>query len=581
MSASPASLTVRVGNSGHTTIHTAILTGSAESIALSASGLPAGVTAAFVPSSVTTGSSSTLTFTVGSGVVPGSYPITVSGIAPSATHTAGVTLDVTSVPGPPTNVVATAGNASATVSWTAPANDGGSPISGYTVSSVPSSAGCSTTTATTCSVAGLTNGTPYTFSVVAANSLGSGSPGSSGPVTPFSGDTYHALAPTRVLDTRNGTGGLAGPFESHVARTFAVAGGASGVPANATAVTGNLTVTGQSIGGYLFIGPIPADDPTSSTLNFPLGDDRANAVTVALGDGLSAPAGSLSVTFVGSGPGSAQVIFDVTGFFTPDMSGATYHPLDPTRILDTRNGTGGLAVLSNHVAGTFMVAGGADGVPANATAVTGNLTVTGQSIGGYFSLGPVATDNPTSSTLNFPTGDDRANAVTVALGNGSDAPAGSLSVTFVGSGPGTAQVIFDVTGFFTPDASGSTYIPLNPTRILDTRNGTGGLPVLSNHVAGTFEVAGGAIPANASAVTGNLTVTGQTRNGYLFIGPLATDNPTSSTLNFPIGDDRANAVDVALGNGSSAPLGSLSVTFVGSGPGTAQVIFDVTGYFVP
>jgi hypothetical protein len=61
-----------------------------------------------------------------------------------------------------------------------------------------------------------------------------------------------------------------------------------------------------------YIGPIAANDPTSSTLNFPLGDDRANAATVALGAG-----GTLSVTYAAPTPGqSAQVIFDVTGYFT-------------------------------------------------------------------------------------------------------------------------------------------------------------------------------------------------------------------------------------------------------------------------
>ena len=56
------------------------------------------------------------------------------------------------------------------------------------------------------------------------------------------------------------------------------------------------------------------------------------------------------------------------------------------------------------------------------------------------------------------------------------------------------------------------------------------------------------MPANATAVTGNLTVTQQTSLGFLFIGPVAANNPTSSTLNFPLGDDRANAVTVALGS---------------------------------
>jgi hypothetical protein len=127
----------------------------------------------------------------------------------------------------------------------------------------------------------------------------------------MTGATYHALTPTRILDSRDGTGGLSGPFGSHSAQTFQVTGGV--VAANATAVTGNLTVTGQTSNGYLFIGPVAMDNPTSSTLNFPVGDDRANAVTVALGGG-----GTLSVTFVAPAPGpAAHVIFDVTGYFTP------------------------------------------------------------------------------------------------------------------------------------------------------------------------------------------------------------------------------------------------------------------------
>jgi hypothetical protein len=96
-------------------------------------------------------------------------------------------------------------------------------------------------------------------------------------------------------------------------------------------------------------------------------------------------------------------------------------------------------------------------------------------------------------------------------------------------------------------------------------------------VARTFGVTGrGGVPSNATAATGNLTVTGQTSPGYLYIGPVAQNNPTSSTLNFPLGDDRANAVTVALGGGR------LSVTYAAptTGP-TAHAIFDVTGYFVP
>jgi hypothetical protein len=391
-----------------------------------------------------------------------------------------------------------------------------------------------------------------------------------GAIKPLLPATFVPVAPTRLLDTRNSVG-LSGAFSSHVARTFQVTGGV--VPAAATSVTGNLTATGQTSAGYLFIGPYPTSNPTSSTVNFPVGDDRANSVTVALGDG-----GTLSVTYVApkTGP-TANVIFDVTGYFLPDTSGARYVALTPARILDTRVGTGSSGALTSHVARTFAVVG-KGGVPTGATAVTGNLTVTQQSSRGFLFLGPVANNDPASSTLNFPVGDDRANGVTVALGDGINSPLGTLSATYVGASAGAmAQVIFDVTGYFTRDGSGARYTALTPSRILDTRFGTGGLwsPFLS-HAARAFTVIGGVVPAGAAAVTGNLTVTQQSSQGFLYIGPVATNDPTSSSLNFPVGDDRANAVDVALGGSA------LFVTFVGSTAGSsAQVIFDVTGYFAP
>ncbi|MGA3058029.1 MAG: hypothetical protein ABSE70_08370 [Candidatus Limnocylindrales bacterium] len=377
--------------------------------------------------------------------------------------------------------------------------------------------------------------------------------------------TYVPLTPARILDTRDGTG-LSGAFTSRAARTFQVTG-RGGVPANAIAVTGNLTVTGQTSRGYLYVGPEPMNNPTTSTLNFPVGDDRANAVTVALGGG-----GTLSVTYASPNNGTtAHAIFDVTGYFTPDTSGATYVPITPARLLDSRSGTGLSGAFSSHVARTFGVTGGV--VPAQATAVTGNLTVTGQTSAGFLYVGPIPMNNPTSSTLNFPLGDDRASAVTVALGAG-----GTLSVTYAAStlGP-TAQVIFDVTGYFTPGTSGAKYVPLTPARLVDTRFNTGLSGPCSSHVARTWQVTGGIVPSNATAVTGNLTVTGQTSLGFLYMGPVAMNDPTSSTLNFPLGDDRANAVTVALGTG-----GTLSVTYAAPtlGP-TAHVIFDATGYFVP
>ena len=80
------------------------------------------------------------------------------------------------VPDPPTNVTATPDDAQAMVSWTAPASDGGSPITVYTVTASPGGLTAVATSTLSATVSGLTNGTGYTFTVTATNAIGTGSP---------------------------------------------------------------------------------------------------------------------------------------------------------------------------------------------------------------------------------------------------------------------------------------------------------------------------------------------------------------------------------------------------------------------
>jgi hypothetical protein len=95
VSVSPASGSVAAGGSATATVSTAVTSGSAQSVALTTSGAPTGVTATLSPTSVTAGASSTLTVTTSSSAAAGSYPITVTGTAASGTQTATYTLTVT------------------------------------------------------------------------------------------------------------------------------------------------------------------------------------------------------------------------------------------------------------------------------------------------------------------------------------------------------------------------------------------------------------------------------------------------------------------------------------------------------
>jgi hypothetical protein len=97
VSASPTSGSVAAGSSATTTVATATTAGSAQTVALTASGLPSGATASFSPASVTSGSSSTLTIATTAATPSGSYPVTITGTG-SATHAATYTLTVTGGP---------------------------------------------------------------------------------------------------------------------------------------------------------------------------------------------------------------------------------------------------------------------------------------------------------------------------------------------------------------------------------------------------------------------------------------------------------------------------------------------------
>jgi hypothetical protein len=376
------------------------------------------------------------------------------------------------------------------------------------------------------------------------------------------GSTYHAIAPVRLLDTRVGNG-VTGPLAANTPVTFQITG-LGGIPGSANAVTANVAVVNPTASWAVYVGPVATASPTTSTINFTRTQTVANGATVALGAG-----GTLSATYMALAGNTTDLVLDVTGYFTPDSTGDTYHALAPARILDTRVALGLAAKLTANTPVTFQVTG-QGGVPTNATAVTGNVTVTNSTNSWAVYMGPIATATPTTSTVNFKTRQTKANNLTVALGAG-----GTLSATYMSTAGNTTDLILDVTGYYTADTTGSTFVSLTPARVLDTRYGTGLTGKLVANTPVTFQVTGqGGVPSVASAVTGNITVVNSTFSWAVFVGPNSVVSPTTSSVNFSSGTTVGNGITVAL-----SAAGTLSATYLSTAGNTTDLIFDVTGYF--
>ena len=162
------------------------------------------------PSTVTTGSTST-SYVI-TGLANGTaYSVRVAGVngAGDGAYASPVTATPRTVPGAPTSLVATAGDAQLSLSWTAPASNGGAAITGYTVEFTPSGGSASTvntgSTSTSYALTALTNGTAYSVRVAAANAAGTGSYSSSASGTPASSSTVPG-APTNVVAELYGEG---------------------------------------------------------------------------------------------------------------------------------------------------------------------------------------------------------------------------------------------------------------------------------------------------------------------------------------------------------------------------------------
>jgi hypothetical protein len=132
-------------------------------------------------------------------------------VSNSADNNVSILLNTTTtitVPGAPRKVSATAGSEQATISFSAPASDGGSPITSYTVTSSPGNITV-TGTSSPITVTGLTNGTAYTFTVTATNAIGTGP--ASAPSNKVTPGPMISVKPTSVNLGSAGVGTVSSP----------------------------------------------------------------------------------------------------------------------------------------------------------------------------------------------------------------------------------------------------------------------------------------------------------------------------------------------------------------------------------
>ncbi|HWM18147.1 MAG TPA: hypothetical protein VNO51_00560 [Ilumatobacteraceae bacterium] len=331
-------------------------------------------------------------------------------------------------------------------------------------------------------------------------------------------------------------------------------GGRFGIPDGITAAV--VTVTATNITADSFLTAYPAGEalPNTSIVNPRRDHDVGNTAIVPVGVG-----GAVDIRSTIAIASAIDVVVDVAGFFVPADAATQgrFVPATPERILDTRrpgSPTGRLAPGGSVVVPRPAV------VPADSLGLVLNVTSVEASAAGFLNISPTnGTGTPTSFMNPDGSGDPLAAFVIAAL------TADGLTIHATSGG----HVIVDLIGWFTgPSAESSSeglFVPIAPTRRLDTRDDPRNVgPV------GAIEVGFAGLVPSAAAVATNVTLDRTDDAGYLTAYPAGTALPDVSTVNSTRpADTIANAAITRLSTRGTAYF---------SDRGT-DVIVDVTGYF--
>jgi hypothetical protein len=382
------------------------------------------------------------------------------------------------------------------------------------------------------------------------------------PATP--GVPYSPIDPVRLLDSRNGTGGLLGRLGPGRTFDLSVVGGSTGVPTTATAVVLNVTGITPAAPTDVRLYPTPRSgtaQPLVSNLNLTAGATRANLVTVPVGE-------NGRVRILNSG-GAPHLLVDVQGWYGAGAA-SRFQPADPARLLDTRTGPDPVALGAGQYV-DLTVIGGPRSVPDTATAVIMTVTAVNASNGSDIRVYPTPSDAttppPEISTLNVSPQQIVPNLVIVKVGFG-----GQVRLR---NSAGVVDLVADLAGWFDEDPGGALFHALAPQRILDTRSqavkrvGAGetrDLPL--GGVAG--------VPATgAAAVAVNVTGVDATQSTDVAVYPTPNDSsfPLTSNLNLRAHETAADLAVAATGLGGQIRLRNST--------GEVALVVDIVGWFGP
>jgi hypothetical protein len=253
-------------------------------------------------------------------------------------------------------------------------------------------------------------------------------------------------------------------------------------------------------------------------LNFAADDTIANQVTVGIDQRELCLYSSRDV----------DVVIDLAGYFTTTADPNASQVVAATgRLWDTRERGG----ITGQTLELTLDA------PADVTAVSVNITSTNTPAAGYATAYACELSRPVVSNLNFaPQRAAVPNHATVALG-------ASRRLCVYVSNP--ADLVVDLTGWWTTTAPGAVAAYLTPERVVDTRTHTG-----ADRLTGGQPLQ--VIPPAPGRRIANLTATASTTRGWVALFPCAGGYPGTSNGNFEAGQDVANAVIVDATSGVCA-----------------------------